>query len=209
MLGLIKKDFLLMKENWKTIALLILVFSVLSFDGKNTIYIIPVFISVMVFMTTFSYDEYNHWDAYVCSFAHGRKQVVCAKYIASFLFMIASLLLTCLIAILIRFYNPDFDISSIHTIMLGLCFCIVLIESISYPFIFKFGAEKGRILLFVFTILFVVVANLFSHYVDVSLFQNWFSLIKHYYFVLGPVGILILLFGSYQVSKRIYLKKEF
>ena len=64
MLGLIKKDFLIIKNNLKLIIVMLMVFFIMALGGQFNISFIPTFIIVMLFISTFSYDEYNNWDAY-------------------------------------------------------------------------------------------------------------------------------------------------
>ena len=64
MLGLIKKDLLMIKSNFKLILIMLVVFFIMALQGEFDISFIPTFIIAMLFMTTFSYDEYNKWDAY-------------------------------------------------------------------------------------------------------------------------------------------------
>ena len=68
MLGLIKKDLLIIKGNIKVAILFVIVFAFMASDGNDVLYFVPVFLSTMLFMSTFSYDDYNKWDAYACTF---------------------------------------------------------------------------------------------------------------------------------------------
>ena len=56
MKGLILKDFLLIKGNARTILIFLLVFGLIALEGNDFLYFVPAFISMMMFMTTFSYD---------------------------------------------------------------------------------------------------------------------------------------------------------
>lgn len=86
MLGLVKKDLLMIKGNIRQVILFLVVFLILAFQENNIIVIVPVFVSMMVFITTFSYDEYNKWDAYAIALPISRKNIVKSKYIASVIF---------------------------------------------------------------------------------------------------------------------------
>ena len=37
----------------------------------------------MMFISTFSYDEFNNWNSYVATLPNGRKNAIIAKYIAT------------------------------------------------------------------------------------------------------------------------------
>ena len=56
MLGLIKKDFLIIKNNLKLIIVMLMVFFIMALGGQFNISFIPTFIIVMLFISTFIYD---------------------------------------------------------------------------------------------------------------------------------------------------------
>ena len=94
MKGLIKKDLLMIKNNLKIVIIIFFVFFIMALQGEVDISFAPSLISVMLFMSTFSYDEYNKWDAYVITLPNGRKEAVKAKYISTFI-VILFLLVIC------------------------------------------------------------------------------------------------------------------
>lgn len=57
MLGLIKKDLFMAKGNFKTISIIFAVFTFTAINGNQNFAFIPAFMSVMIMMSTFSYDE--------------------------------------------------------------------------------------------------------------------------------------------------------
>ena len=70
MKGLIVKDLLLIKENIKQLVLFVLVFVFIGLQGNQILVFVPAFLSMMMFLSTFSYDDYNksvsytHLDVY-------------------------------------------------------------------------------------------------------------------------------------------------
>lgn len=83
MLGLIKKDFLIIKANLKSMVITFIVYLMLAFQGTfDVTFIIPI-IGIMLFISTFSYDDFNNWNSYAVTLPDGRRNVVRAKYIAS------------------------------------------------------------------------------------------------------------------------------
>ena len=97
MLGLIKKDFLIIKNNLKLIIVMLMVFFIMALGGQFNISFIPTFIIVMLFISTFSYDEYNNWDAYAITLPGGRKSIVKSKYITSLFLTLLSAVITVLL----------------------------------------------------------------------------------------------------------------
>ena len=70
MLGLIKKDLFMMKSNIKTLLIILVVYGVMAYQEQMDLSFILPFMSVMIMISTFSYDAYNNWDAYVLSLIH-------------------------------------------------------------------------------------------------------------------------------------------
>ena len=83
MLGLIKKDLLMIKGNIKTLAIIFVVFTIMAINGNGNFAFIPAFMSVMIVMSTFSYDEYNKTDGFITSLPNGKKNAVKSKYIST------------------------------------------------------------------------------------------------------------------------------
>ena len=148
MLGLIKKDLLITRNNLKYFLLMILVFAFFAKES-NIIYFIPIFISIMIFITTFSYDDYNKWNTYAITLPLSREKIVLAKYITSFLLMIGTVLITFLLSFAIGTITHSFHFDEVFPMLFGGLFALVLLQSFMYPLIYQFGTEKGRIGLFV------------------------------------------------------------
>lgn len=210
MLGFIKKDLLVMKNNLKYFLLMILVFAFFSRES-NIIYFIPIFISIMIFITTFSYDDYNKWNTYAITLPLSREKIVLAKYMTSLLLMVGTVLITFLLSFVIGTVNHSFDFDEVFPMLFGGLFALVLLQSFMYPLIYKFGTEKGRIGLFVGV--FAVsglVGYLVNHVkIDTTAFTGFIQFFNQYGILLLSIVMVILFVGSYFVSKRIYLKKEF
>ena len=210
MLGFIKKDLLVMKNNLKYFLLMILVFAFFSRES-NIIYFIPIFISIMIFITTFSYDDYNKWNTYAITLPLSREKIVLAKYLTSLLLMVGTVLITFLLSFVIGTVNHSFDFDEVFPMLFGGLFALVLLQSFMYPLIYKFGTEKGRIGLFVGV--FAVsglVGYLVNHVkIDTTAFTGFIQFFNQYGILLLSIVMVVLFVGSYFVSKRIYLKKEF
>ena len=209
MLGLVKKDLLMIKGNMRQVILFLVVFLILAFQENNIIVIVPVFVSMMVFITTFSYDEYNKWDAYAIALPISRKNIVKSKYIASVILWLIALLVTVVITVIMGIIGQNINYFEMFGMILGCVFSIVLLEAIMFPLIFKFGVEKGRIGLFVGVFAIAALLGFIFTGVDLENATGFIEFFNKYYYILLPLAIIILLMGSYFVSKRIYLKKEF
>ena len=138
MLGLIKKDLLIIKGNIKVAILFVIVFALMSSEGNEILYFVPVFLSTMLFMSTFSYDDYNKWDAYACTFPSGRANIVKAKYLASLILTVIAIIITYILGIIMGSFNNNLDFSKINSIICGVLFAMILLQSIMFPLLFKF-----------------------------------------------------------------------
>lgn len=206
MLGLIKKDFLIIKNNLKLIIVMLMVFFIMALGGQFNISFIPTFIIVMLFISTFSYDEYNNWDAYAITLPGGRKNIVKSKYIASLFLTLLSAVITVLLNYLISVINNT-AVNELISSLLGSICAIVIIQSIMYPLIFKFGMEKGRIVLFILVFVMVGVISLLKNIIKTP--NILVVLFNDYWFIVIPIILVISLLISYKISEKIYLKKEF
>ena len=209
MLGLVKKDLLMIKGNMRQVILFLVVFLILAFQENNIIVIVPVFVSMIVFITTFSYDEYNKWDAYAISLPVSRKNIVKAKYVASIILWAIALLVTVVITGIMGLFEQNLNYFEMFGMILGCVFSIVLLEAIMFPLIFKFGVEKGRIGLFVGVFAIAGLLGFIFTGIDLENATGFIEIFNKYYYILIPLVAVILLVISYFVSKKIYLKKEF
>ncbi len=209
MLGLIKKDLLIIKGNIKVAILFVIVFALMSSEGNEILYFVPVFLSTMLFMSTFSYDDYNKWDAYVCTFPSGRANIVKAKYSASLILTFVAIIITYILGIVMGSFNNNLDFSKINSIICGVLFAMILLQSIMFPLLFKFGAEKGRIGLFIGIVLISSLLGLLLNSLTIKIPGNVIKTFNDYWFIILPLIMIIMLFISYKISKKIYLNKEF
>ena len=209
MVGLIKKDLLMIKSNLKMVLIMLVVFFIMSLQGEFDISFVPPFIVVMLFMSTFSYDEFNKWDAYAVTLPNGRKNVVKSKYVASLILTIVTIILTIILNSLVGLINNNLEFDKFISTIMGCVFVVILIQSIMYPFIFKYGMEKGRIGLFVISFAIVGIIGLLSSVLKINIPTNVVTFFDNYWFVIIPLISIVLLLISYKISEKIYLKKEF
>lgn len=209
MIGLIKKDLLIIKSNIRLVLVMFLVFFLMSWQGKFDMSFAPAFVSIMLFMSTFSYDEYNKWNAYAVTLPNGRKNVVMAKYVATLILVIISIFVTVLLNIVIGIINNNVCLEEVISTMSGCFLGIVIIEAIMYPLIFKYGIEKGRIGLFIGSFGIVGMIGLLSKVIKINIPGQVLNFINDYFIIMAFVLSIIALGISYKVAEKIYLKKEF
>lgn len=209
MLGLIKKDLLLIKQNLKTLLIVIALLIFLIFNESFDIVFALTFICIIMFITTFSYDDYNNFHAYVTSLPNGRKNVVKSKYLTTIIIVLLMSIIGIGITIITSLMNNNLDFNKIFSSVGRCLLSISIFISLMYPVLFKYGAEKGRIVLMtgIFTI--TAIGILLSKTIDLQFLIYFSNFIDNFYFITALITSLFLLLISYLISKHIYLKKEY
>lgn len=209
MLGLIKKDFLILKANFKNFLIFLIVYAVLAIKGVFDMSFVFSFVCIMIFISTFNYDDFNNWNAYAITLPSGKKTIVQSKYVATILLLLLSSAIGIAFSITAAITKGNVDLKSIVSSLMGGMLSISLIVTIVYPLYFKYGTEKGRITLFFIFIFIAISGGILSKYVDFSALKKYAALIENRWFITIPVFITVIYVISYLISERIYLKKEF
>ena len=162
--GLLKKD-LYNLASYKTTLIIIVIFCGMAIIGTDAIYWGSVVIGIivgMISLSTFSYDEMAKSNRYILTLPVTRKEIVLEKYIlaigATILGSLLGFVLTLLIGNIMNYVRPDnvidINIDTLLATTIGGLFGVSLVQAIQIPSIFKWGAEKGRIQMFI--VLFVL-----------------------------------------------------
>lgn len=216
MKGLIIKDLCVLKNQMKTLLLVLaffIIFSIINEDTTFILFLVP-FYMIMILITTFNYDEFNKWDSYCNSLPLSRKEIVKSKYI---LFNATSLIVL-IVGILSSLIIPNFientTFESLFASIIGVAFGICLVISLLIPFYYKFGSSKGRIMLF---LCIVILALLIGMITSLDIFNNkeLMNLLNSLNNLsLGMITLLLIILTSivmsisYYISVRIYKNKE-
>ena len=217
--GLIVKDLLNLSHYKFSLLIVILVFIGLGVSSKSSLTFMPIMLMTaigMIGLSTFSYDEMSKADKYLLTFPTDKKEMVKAKYIL----IIGMIVLGAIISIIATYginyivYSEIPDIEPILTMVLGGVFGISLVEAIQIPSVYKWGAEKGRIQMFVLIILigaligglvFLITSAGLSIQFDTNQILGF---IKNFGTYILIAVILLMYFLSYKLSCKIYMKKE-
>lgn len=210
MLGLIKKDLLLIKANLKSMIIIFVIYIMLAFQGTlDVTFIIPI-IGIMLFISTFSYDDFNNWNSYAVTLPDGRRNVVRAKYIVSIILMIILAVVAFFIGIGISYIKTNsINLDEIISSLMGTMLSSVIIISLLYPIVFKFGATNGRIILFAVVFGIAGIGTLIAQFIDMTPIINIINKLDNYLLIAIPIIYIILLGISYLISSKIYQNKEF
>ena len=210
MIGFIKKDIAMIKSNFKLMGLLFIVYAVMGLLGEMDISFILPFLSIMIMISTFSYDNYNKWDAYSITLPNGRKNSVKAKYLATILMILIVSIITIILSFVISYVNTKtINYEQILVTMFGTIFGTLLVLTFMYPIIYKYGVEKARIGIFIIVFGLVVVGGFLLQYLDLSFIAKSLSFLEDYLIII-LIGItIIMVYLSYIISQKIFSKKEF
>ena len=220
--GLLKND-LYNLASYKTTLIIIVIFCGMAIIGTDAIYWGSVVIGIivgMISLSTFSYDEMAKSNRYILTLPVTRKEIVLEKYIlaigATILGSLLGFVLTLLIGNIMNYVRPDnvidINIDTLLATTIGGLFGVSLIQAIQIPSIFKWGAEKGRIQMFI--VLFVLaligagVGFLIKESglsVDIAKLE---SVLKNFGLFLLILLSFIIYFISYKISYKIYKNKE-
>lgn len=210
MLGLIKKDLLMIKSNFKLLAIMFLVYGFMAFQGQISLSFILPFMSVMIMISTFSYDAFNKWDAYAITLPDGRKNSVRAKYLATLLLIFATSIIIAILSLIISYVNTKtIDVEKILSTLLGAIFATTLLQSIMYPSIYKFGVERARIGIFIIAFGMAVILGILARFIDLDSSFQKLDFLNNYWIVIFIITIIGMIYVSYKISEGIYKKKEY
>lgn len=223
MKGLIIKD-LLNLSSYKTTLLIILIFCSIGMVGTDAVNAAPIFITVMIGMivlSTFNYDETSHAEKYILSLPLTRKEIVMSKYVlaivANILGSIVGILLTIIIVNVINVIRPEdlikLDFENLSITAVSGIFGVALIQAIQIPSVYRFGAEKGRIQMFLLLFLLVLMIAGVGFLITKIGFDINIEKINRFMNHFGiPILILvsaILYYISYKISYKFFKKKEY
>lgn len=216
MKGLIIKDLCVIKNQMRSLLLILVFFvfiSIINKDATFTLFLVP-FYMIMILITTFSYDEFNKWDCYCNSLPLSRKEIVKAKYLLFNATSLIVLVLGILASIIVPNFIENTTFESIYASIIGVAFGICLVISLLIPFYYKFGSQKGRIMLFLtITILALIIGiitslDIFNNVELMNIINSLNNLSLGMFTLLLIIVTVIIMTISYYISVRIYNNKE-
>ena len=197
MIGFIKKDLAMIKSNFKLLGVLIVVYAIMGLMGKMDI----------SFILPYMCDK---WDAYSIALPNGRKNSVKAKYVTTILMTFVVSIITTILSFIISYVNTqNINYEQILVTMFGAIFGTLLVLTVMYPIIYKFGVEKARIGIFLLVFGIVIIGSLLSNYLDLSNVFKSLSFLEDYLIIILILVAIIMVYGSYKISEKIFSKKEF
>ena len=145
MRGLLLKDIYMAAKYCRAYLLLAVVFIPVSFASSENLFMIfyPCLLCGMIPVNLLGYDERSRWLSYSQTMPYSRTQIVNAKYIMGLGAQLIMIMLTGIAQALRMSTQGTFQLQGYLVLMLLLLVMSLLSSSITLPFMFKLGVEKG------------------------------------------------------------------
>lgn len=146
MKGLLLKDLYMIKKYCKSYLFIVIVFIAVSFAGSENLFFIfyPCMICGMIPVNLLGYDERSRWLQYSETMPYTKGQIVSGKYLIGLGTQVSVLLVTGISQAIRMSISGTFILGEYLVLMMFLLIMTLLASSITLPFMFKLGVEKGR-----------------------------------------------------------------
>lgn len=214
MKSLILKDLYNIGHNAKSMLLILLVFAIglIMASGVESYIISSGVLCSMMIVTTFTFDDHCKWSKYALVMPICKKDIVKAKFIVLIIFCIAGICVGTIFGVAggVAMHKMALSMEGIVTMLfmgfVGLIVSVIF-GSMSIPLVFKYGAEKGRMLLLIsfavpLGICFMVYEILMMLGVKIT-DQLIFTIL-----CASPLIAAIWIYTMYRISCRIFYKQE-
>lgn len=151
MKGLLLKDFYLSWRYCRAFLVIVAVFLAVSFTGDDNIFflIYPIMIASVIPMTLVSYDEHDKWTAYSGTLPYTRAQLVSTKYLVGMCFGSVAFLISMAATTVRMMLGGGFVLEQFAVVGTALLVLGCLGPALILPYVFKYGAEKGRVAFYI------------------------------------------------------------
>lgn len=151
MKGLLMKDFYMMKKYCRAYLLIAVVFIAVSFFVEEDLFMTfyPCLLCGMIPVNLLAYDERSHWMEFSGTLPYTKAQIVSGKYLIGLMTQAALLVVTGVAQGIRMAMAGSFALRDFAVLMLLMLCVSTVASSITMPFVFKLGVEKGRLAYYV------------------------------------------------------------
>ncbi|TCZ75409.1 ABC-2 transporter permease [Paenibacillus albiflavus] len=207
MRGFILKDLYNMTSNFKQLLVVILSLLVMMGTFENMSAFSGMFIILLLgtlVVSSFSFDDMAKWDRYAIALPVTRKQIVLSKYVVALIGLLTGTIVYFIANIISLVIHGNLELGEMF-LGSGIIVCVVVVMlSVMLPLVFKFGAEKSRIIMMLVMVIPWLVTMIVMNMGIPVPSEAILSVIGYSL----PVAVIILLIGSYLISVKIYEKKD-
>ena len=146
MKGILLKDWYMVKKYCRSYLLITIVFVAVSLvsDGNMFFVFYPCLLCGMIPVNLLGYDERSRWMQYSGTLPYTKNQIVSGKYIIGLLAQLTILVVTGIAQVAKMIVEGNFVFGDFIVLMLLMLIVSTFTSSITLPFMFKLGVEKGR-----------------------------------------------------------------
>ena len=222
MKGMLIKDFRLLKNQGKSLLLMLLVVAIfMNFITDVGPAFIVGYITIIFSLftaTTISYDEFDNCYLFIMTLPVTRKKYVNEKYVFALLSIVCTWVLGTVLGTILLLAQPAAEMNAADWLgsCIGYIFAAWICVSIMLPIRLKFDSEKSRYANFIMIAVVFIAAFLVSSSID-YLPASIVEAGKEWFYGLSAGGVLGIAGGitvaaviiSYLCSQHIMAKKEF
>lgn len=210
MIALLKKDIFVMDKQMRVLVILALLFNLIPSDsGLGATY--AMLIALMLPMSTVSYDERCKWDRYAAMLPWTPQQIVGSKYVLSYGALALGVALITLGNFARTLYGGATDWGETGSLLAIYLVIIAVMTAVIYPLIYRFGSEKGRLIL---VVVFIGIFALAFGTVILAM-HNMERVMARLEAISAPVlaaaAVVVVVAGtflSYRLSVKFYLRRR-
>lgn len=211
MTGLLVKDFCILKKQLTTMLIFVLAYAVWSVAAKSPAMmgVMTILMSIMLPITSLSFDEYCKWNRYAFSMPIARRTLVLSKYVLGFLVALAGIVISSIGNLVVLNITGGKD--AIESWISIACFAQmgVIFLSIILPLLFKFGVEKGRFLMIAIAVIPSVLVVSLASWLETSGISMPSEEVLKAIFLSSPLFTLAVFLVSFRITVGICRKKEY
>lgn len=211
MTGLLVKDLILLKRTVKNMIGIIVIFTLPGwFDESNGMMLAIAFVLSMNVMSSFSYDEFSHWETYALTMPINKRTYVNSKYVLGGILSLIGTLIVVLLLTAKMLVFSSFDGELVILSAVVALFGSYALTTISLPILFKYPVEKAR-----FTVMGTIMAmtvsglgiNFVAKKVGFEILPKLAMVTAGQFIGLVIVVTLIIIFFSYLLSSYFFKQK--
>lgn len=210
MIGQIYKDILIQRKTLWYYLFLMAVYAFLTITDFFDVGMLGGIVAIagsMMSMSAFAYDEQSKWEAFGAAMPNGRRNLAAGRYgffLLGTLGSAAAILVLSLVLHVLGLLDEGFE--EMLVVMAACVLVAVLVNCVTIPLTFHFGAEKSRVITMIAFGVFFAVVLFFALRLEEHSEPAWLGL------WLIPVMVLALLAAlavSFLIAVRICEKKEY
>ncbi len=214
MKSLILKDLYNIGHNTKSMLFIMVVFAAVFIPSSGVegyVCVCAILCSMMI-VTTFSFDDASKWNQYAMIMPVSRKELVAGKFIVLAIFCAVGSLFGMVMGLAggLILKKVSLDLTGLGGLLFSALVAWVIsliLGSMSIPLVFRFGAEKGRVLLLVsFLVPTAVCIGIYQLLIvlGIEITDRFTGILL----CCLPAVALAWCYAMYQISYRIFAKQE-